>query len=60
MKTGLVVEGGGMRGIYASGVLDAFLKNGIRFDYAVGVSAGGSEYSILSCWTVQKNLSLFS
>lgn len=43
MKTGLVVEGGGMRGIYASGVLDAFLKNGISFDYAVGVSAGGAN-----------------
>ena len=26
MKTGIVVEGGGMRGIYSAGVLDRFLE----------------------------------
>lgn len=40
MKTGLVLEGGGMRGIYTAGVLDVFLDNGITFDAVVGVSAG--------------------
>ncbi|MBQ8803851.1 MAG: patatin family protein [Tyzzerella sp.] len=40
MKTGLVLEGGGMRGIYTAGVLDAFLENNIEFDGVIGVSAG--------------------
>ena len=31
-KTGLVLEGGGMRGIYTAGVLDVFMENGITFD----------------------------
>lgn len=37
---GLVLEGGGLRGVYTSGVLDAFLDNNIEFNYCVGVSAG--------------------
>lgn len=40
MKTGLVLEGGGFRGIYTAGVLDVFLENGISFDGVIGVSAG--------------------
>ena len=40
VKTGLVLEGGGMRGIFSTGVLDAFLENGISFDHCIGVSAG--------------------
>lgn len=39
-KNGLVLEGGGSRAIYSSGVLDAFLENGISFPYVIGVSAG--------------------
>ena len=38
--TGLVLEGGGMRGIYTAGVLDILGENGIAFDGVVGVSAG--------------------
>ena len=40
MKTGLVLEGGGFRGIYTAGVLDKFLEHGISFDGVIGVSAG--------------------
>lgn len=40
MKTGLVLEGGGMRGLYTIGVLDAMMEYGIWVDYVVGVSAG--------------------
>lgn len=40
MKKGLVLEGGAMRGLFTAGVLDVFLENGIKFDGAVGVSAG--------------------
>ncbi len=39
-KVGLVLEGGGLRGIYTAGVLDAFLELGLEFPYLVGVSAG--------------------
>lgn len=40
MKTGLVLEGGGMRGVYTTGALDCFQDNGLTFDYVIGVSAG--------------------
>lgn len=40
MKTGLVLEGGGMRGSYTCGVLDAFLDHHIEFNGVIGVSAG--------------------
>ena len=40
MKTGLVLEGGGMRGLYTAGILDAFMENEINFDGVIGVSAG--------------------
>lgn len=39
-NTGLVLEGGGMRGVFTSGVLDAFMKHGLYFRYVVAVSAG--------------------
>ena len=40
-QTALVVEGGAMRGIFAAGVLDAFLAQGrTAFDHCIGVSAG--------------------
>ncbi|UOQ93002.1 patatin family protein [Halobacillus shinanisalinarum] len=46
-QTGLVLEGGGMRGAYTAGVLDFFLDEDIHFPYVVGASAGacnGSSY----------------
>lgn len=42
MKTGLVLEGGGMRGLFTAGVIDVLMENGIQFDGAVGVSAGAA------------------
>ena len=40
MKIGLVLEGGGMRGAYTCGVLDAFLDRHIEVNGVIGVSAG--------------------
>ncbi len=40
VKTGLVLEGGGLRGIYTAGVLDVFMENNITVDGVIGVSAG--------------------
>lgn len=39
-RSGLVLEGGGMRGVFTCGVLDNLMDRGIRFPYTVGVSAG--------------------
>ncbi|KUP08179.1 patatin [Bacillus coahuilensis m2-6] len=39
-QTGLVLEGGGMRGVYTAGVLEVLLENNIEFPYVIGVSAG--------------------
>jgi len=41
MKIGLVLEGGAMRGMWTSGVLDTFLDNNIKVDGIIGTSAGG-------------------
>lgn len=40
MRTGLVLEGGGMRGMFSAGILDVLMEAGIEFDGMVGVSAG--------------------
>ena len=40
MKTGLVLEGGAMRGMFTCGVLDRFMEKGLKFDGVIGVSAG--------------------
>lgn len=42
MKTGLVLEGGAMRGLFTAGVIDVMMEHGITFDGLVGVSAGSS------------------
>lgn len=42
VKKGLILEGGAMRGMFTSGVLDVFMENGIEFDGAIGVSAGAT------------------
>lgn len=48
MKTGLVLEGGAMRGLYTAGVLDVLMENGITVDGAVGVSAGRFSVAIIN------------
>lgn len=39
-NTALVLEGGGLRGVFTCGVLDCFMDRGIRFPFTIGVSAG--------------------
>ena len=38
--TALVLEGGGLRGVFTCGVLDCFMDHGLRFPFTIGVSAG--------------------
>ena len=40
-NTALVLEGGGLRGVFTCGVLDCFMDNGISFPFTVEVSAVG-------------------
>ena len=42
-KTALVLEGGGMRGVFTVGVLDCFMDHDLHFPYTIGVSAGASN-----------------
>lgn len=41
-KTGIVMEGGAMRGMFTAGVIDVLMENGISFDGGIGVSAGAT------------------
>ena len=43
MKIGLVLEGGGMRGLYTVGVLDCLMDRNFLADYVIGVSAGAGN-----------------
>lgn len=43
LKTGLVLEGGALRGVFTCGILDCFIENGISFQYVIGVSAGAGN-----------------
>lgn len=42
MKRGLVLEGGGLRGLFTAGIIDVLLENNITADGMVGVSAGAT------------------
>ena len=41
-KTGLVLEGGALRGLFSAGVMDVLMENGVEFDGIIGVSAGAA------------------
>lgn len=60
-KTALVVEGGGMRGIFSTGILDAFIKQGFYpFDLCIGVSAGSSNVAAYLGKMYQRNYKVFT
>ena len=40
MKKALILEGGGMRGLYTAGILDAMMDDDIKYNSIYGVSAG--------------------
>lgn len=43
MKSALILEGGGMRGVFTCGALDCLLDNKLYFPYVAGTSAGASN-----------------
>ena len=56
----LVLEGGGMRGQYASGAMDFFLREGIFFPYVIGVSAGISNAASYVSGQLERNRQVFT
>ena len=59
MKTGLIDVGGGLRGVYAAGVLDRCLDEGVRFDYGIGISAGSANLASFLAGQQGRNLRFF-
>lgn len=57
-KIGLVLEGGGLRGVYTSGVLDYFLTKNLQFKYTVGVSAGAIYSASYASRQKERNLEI--
>ena len=55
MKTGVIDVGGGLRGIYAAGVLDYCMDHGIRFDLGVGISAGSANLASFAAGQKRRN-----
>ena len=53
--TALVLEGGGTRGFYSSGVLEAFMDAGVMFPYIIGVSAGAANAASYVSWQKRRN-----
>ena len=52
-KAGMILEGGGTRGVFTAGVLDYFMEQGLYLPYVAGASAGacnaGDYVSRLPC-----------
>lgn len=57
-KSALLMEGGGMRGLYTAGVIDVLMENDIYADSAVGVSARSCFWLQLQVRTDRKSSSL--
>ncbi|MCY6483110.1 patatin family protein [Clostridium aestuarii] len=57
-NTGLVLEGGGMRGLYTAGALDFFMENDIWFPYVIGVSAGACNAASYISRQIGRNKSI--
>ncbi|MFH1135772.1 MAG: patatin family protein [Pseudomonadota bacterium] len=60
-KKALIVEGGGMRGVFSAGVLDAFLEENFHdFDFFIGVSAGSANLAGYLAGQYGRNLRFYS
>ena len=59
-KIGIVDVGGGLRGIYAAGILDRCLDEGIRFDLGIGVSAGSANLASFLAGQSRRNYKFYT
>jgi predicted patatin/cPLA2 family phospholipase len=61
LKSALVVEGGAMRGVFSTGVLDSFIKEGFNpFDLHIGVSAGATNLAAYLANMYQRNYNVYT
>lgn len=60
MKLGVVDVGGGLRGVYAAGIFDFCLTEGVRFDICVGVSAGSANIASYAAGQRGRNLLFYT
>lgn len=60
MKIGVVDVGGGLRGIYAVGVLDYCMEHSIRFDLGIGVSAGSANLASYAAGQIGRNYKFYT
>ena len=60
MKTGVIDVGGGLRGIYAAGVLDYCMEQDIRFDLGIGISAGSANLVSFAAGQRGRNYQFFT
>ncbi|MDR1252665.1 MAG: patatin family protein [Treponema sp.] len=58
LEYALILEGGGLRGNYTAGVLDAFLEKGLEFPFIIGVSAGAGMGCSFVSKQKERNLSI--
>jgi predicted patatin/cPLA2 family phospholipase len=54
-QTGLVLEGGGLRGVYTSGVLHFFMDKNLKLPYVIGVSMGACNAASYISWQPERN-----
>ena len=59
-KTGIIDIGGGMRGIYAQGVFDRCIDEGITFDLAIGISAGSGNVASFVAGQRARNIQFYT
>lgn len=60
MKTGIIDVGGGLRGMYASGIFDYCLDQDLQFDLCIGVSAGSANESSFLAGQKKRNYPFYS
>ncbi len=61
MNTALVVEGGALRGVFSTGVLDGFLEAQFNpFDFYVGVSSGASNLAAYLAEMIGRNKRIYT
>lgn len=59
-KIGVIDVGGGLRGIYAAGVLDYCMDTGIQFDLGIGVSAGSANLASYIAGQPRRNFQFYT
>ncbi|MFH1153324.1 MAG: patatin family protein [Pseudomonadota bacterium] len=61
VRTALIVEGGAMRGIFTTGVLDGFLEAGFNpFDLFIGVSSGAGNLAAYLAQMPRRNFRIYT